>query len=95
MSTLRQLKAKWMRDPEFRRAYDALQPEFEIARQLIRARRRARLSQVQVAKRMRTTQSAVARLESGRQMPAMSSLRRYANALGCRIQFRLLPGVAR
>ncbi len=84
-----------MLDPEFRRAYDSLKPEFEIARQLIRARRRAGMSQVEVAKRMRTTQSAVARLESGRQMPAMSSLKRYADALGCRIQVRLLPGVAR
>jgi predicted transcriptional regulator len=89
MTTLRQLKKKWMQDEGFRQAYDALKPEFEIARQLIRARSRAGLSQEEVAKRMRTTQSAVARLESGRQMPAMSSLKRYADAVGSRVEVRL------
>ena len=91
MSTLRQLKKKWMREPEFRRAYHLLKPEFAIARQLITARGRAGLSQIEVAQRMGTTQSVVARLESGRQLPAMSSLKRYAEAIGCRIDFRLLP----
>jgi predicted transcriptional regulator len=89
MSTLRQLKKKWLRDPEFRRSYEAQKPEFKLAKQLILARRRAGLSQAEVAKRMGTTQSAVARLESGTGSPALRSLRRYAEAVGCQVQLRV------
>ena len=91
MSTISQLKRKWMRHPAFRRAYELLQPEFAIARQLLVARRRAGLTQVQVARRMGTTQSVVARLESGTRLPALRSLERYAKAVGCRIELRMLP----
>lgn len=45
MSTLAQLKRKWLPDPAFRRAYDSLKPEFQVARQLIAARNRAGLTQ--------------------------------------------------
>ena len=90
MSSIGQLKKKWQNDPEFRKVYDALKPEFEVARQLIAARNRAGLSQAEVARRMGTTQSGVARLESGRRLPAMSSLRRYASAIGHRLEVRLI-----
>ena len=90
MSSLSQLKRKWQEDPEFRKAYDALKPEFALARQLIAARDRAGLSQADVARRMGTTQSTVARLESGQRLPAMSSLQRYATAIGHRLEVRLI-----
>lgn len=90
MSSVAELKKKWMRRPEFRRAYEAMRPEFAVARQLILARQRAGLSQAEVARRMGTTQSAVARLESGARLPALRSLKRYAEAVGCRVEFRVL-----
>ena len=55
---------KQMKDPEFKKEFDALEPEFALARELIGARTRAKLTQAQVAHRMGTSQSAVARLES-------------------------------
>ena len=64
MSNVRELHEKWRRDPEYREAYDELGPEFELARVLIEARTNAGLTQAQLAKRMETTQSVVARLES-------------------------------
>lgn len=90
MSTVSHLKRKWRTDTRFRQAYDALKPEFAVARQLITARNRAGLSQAEVARKMGTTQSTVARLESGERLPAMSSLQRYADALGCRLEVRLV-----
>ena len=66
--------------------------EFEIAETLIRARQRAGLSQAEVAKRMGTTQSVVARLESGRSLPSSTSLALYAAATGSRLRVELLPG---
>jgi DNA-binding XRE family transcriptional regulator len=91
MSTLAQLKKEWLPDRAFRRAHDSLKPEFRVARQLIAARNRAGLTQAQVARRMATTQSTIARLESGHGLPTLSSLERYAQAVGCTIQLRLLP----
>lgn len=91
MSALSTLKKKWQREPEFRNAYDDLRPEFAIARHFIAARQRAGLSQAAIASRMGTTQSVVARLESGSRLPAMRSLQRYAAAIGCRLDVRLKP----
>lgn len=90
MSTIARLKKKWQADPAFRHAYENLKPEFAIARQLIGARKRAGLSQAEVALKMGTTQSAVARLESGQRLPALSSLQRYADAIGHKLDVRLV-----
>ena len=83
------LKARLLRNPEVRKAYDAMAPEFEIAREMIAARARAGLTQAQVAARMRTTQSVVARLEGGK-LPSMRTLARYAKATGARPVIKLV-----
>ena len=90
MSTLKQLKRRWSEDPGFVQAFESLKPEFAIAHELISARRRAGLSQAAVARKMHTTQSAVARLEGGAKLPAMSSLQKYARAVRHRIELRLV-----
>jgi ribosome-binding protein aMBF1 (putative translation factor) len=83
------LKQEWMRDPAFKAHYDALAPEFEIAAELLKARARSGLSQAEVAKRMGTTQSVVARLESGQTLPTTKTLLRFAKATGSRVHLRL------
>jgi predicted transcriptional regulator len=90
MTKLRELRNKWMRDPGFRKEYEALEPEFALARTLIEARTNAGLTQEQVAERMGTTQSVVARLESGSSLPSMKSIRRYAEATGTKPEIRLV-----
>jgi predicted transcriptional regulator len=90
MSTLKQLKQKWIDDPEVRAAYEQLKPEFEIARALIKARTEAGLTQEEVAKRMGTTQSVIARLESGRTFPSLKTLYRYARATNSKPEIRLV-----
>ena len=57
MSNVRDLHKKWSREADYRAAYDKLEPEFELARALIAARVSAGLTQVQLAERMKTTQS--------------------------------------
>jgi transcriptional regulator with XRE-family HTH domain len=89
MTDLADLKQRLLEDPDVRAEYEALEPEFAIARELIAARTRAGLSQAQVAERMGTTQSTVARLESGRNMPSMRTLERYAKATGSRAVVKL------
>ena len=86
------LKARMLANSKVKAAYDALGPEFELARELIAARARAGLTQAEVARRMKTTQSAVARMESGRRVPSLNSLSRYAEATGSRAVVRLEAG---
>ena len=74
MSTLAELHERWSRDADYREAYEQLGPEYEVARALIEARTRAGLTQAELAARMKTTQSAVARLESGRIPPSTRTL---------------------
>jgi ribosome-binding protein aMBF1 (putative translation factor) len=69
--------------------YDALAPEFEIAAELLRARLRAGLSQAELAARMGTSQSTIARLEGGQTLPSTKTLLRYAEATGSKFHVRL------
>jgi ribosome-binding protein aMBF1 (putative translation factor) len=87
--TLDAIERELLADPEVRAEFDALDSEFSIARALIAARARAGLSQGEVAERMGTTQSVVARLESGRNAPNLRTIRRYAEAVGARLTIRL------
>ena len=84
-----QLKARLLEDPDVKAEYDALAPEFEISAELVRARVRAGLSQAELAIRMGTSQSAIARLESGQILPSTKTLLRFAQATGSKVQVRL------
>lgn len=85
MTKLADLKRQWMKDAAFRQEYDALEDEFALIRALIDARTRAGLTQAELAERMGTTQSAIARMEGGRINPTIGMLRRYAQATGSRL----------
>ena len=89
MKTLKDLKAQMLANPAIRAEYDAQAEDFAAARDLIAARARAGLTQSEVAQRMGTTQSAVARLEGGKAAPSIRSLQRYAQAIGCRLALKL------
>ncbi|MBD5802329.1 Antitoxin HigA [Azoarcus sp. Aa7] len=89
MTDLATLKARILANPEVREEYEAQAQEFDIARELIAARTRAGLTQAELAERMHTKQSTIARLESGRTMPSMRTLARYAEATGSRAVVRL------
>ena len=84
-----EIKARLLGNPEVRAEYDSLAPEFEISAELLKARLRAGLSQAELAARMGTSQSAIARLESGRTLPSTKTLLRYAEATGNKFHVRL------
>ena len=86
---LKEFMAKSLANPEVKREFDALEQEFAIASELIRARARAGLSQAELAERMGTSQSAIARLESGRTLPSAKTLIRFAEATGSKVELRL------
>lgn len=88
MIKARDLHEKWMEDPGYRQEYEALEEEYALARALIEARAAAGLTQAQLADRMGTTQSAVARLESGRSQPSTQTLVKVAAATGTRLRIK-------
>jgi predicted transcriptional regulator len=85
-----EVKEDLLKDEEFRVEFVELEDEFALASQLIEARKKAHLTQDEVAKRMGTTQSVVARLESGHPLPSLRSLQRYAQAVNGRIEIRVV-----
>ncbi len=89
MKSLKVVKAQLLANPVVRQAYDAQAPEFELARELISARTKAGLTQGDVAPRMGTTKSVVARIESGSGTPSKRTVQRFANAVGARAVVRM------
>lgn len=91
-STLKRFRARALARPDVKKAYDELDDEFEFLDQVLKARAEAGLTQAEVAARVGTTQSAIARLESPelRHSPSVATLRKYAEALGYRVQIRLI-----
>jgi DNA-binding XRE family transcriptional regulator len=76
----------------FTEAYAANKDEYRLVRELLAARSRAGLTQEQVAESMGTTKSAISRLEGGaKHSPSVDTLRRYASAVGCEIEIKLVP----
>jgi transcriptional regulator with XRE-family HTH domain len=95
MTQLKDLHRRWSKDESYKAAYDALDEEFQLARALIEARTRAGLSQMQLARRMKTSQSYVARIEGGKVHPSTDALRRFAHATGTRLRITFRPAAAR
>ncbi|WP_421566454.1 helix-turn-helix domain-containing protein [Ochrobactrum sp. EDr1-4] len=90
MTRIADLKKRLMSDPEFQKEYEKADADFALVEALVRARTDAKMSQADVAKRIGTTQSAIARLEGGKVSPSISTLRRYAAATGSKLQINLI-----
>ena len=84
-----------MKDPKYRKAYEALEEEFAFAAAVMDVRNRAGLTQGELARRMGTTQPVVARLESGRTRPSLRTLQRLAKATDTRLLIRFEPRAAK
>lgn len=92
MTSLAKLRSQLLTDPEVKAEYDRLGPIFAVVGEMIEARQQAGLTQAEVASRMGTSQSVVARLEAARHMPTFDLVARYAAALGRRLDVHLIPG---
>jgi len=91
-SSLKQFKRRALSRPEVRAAYDASAEEFAFLDEVLKARSEAGLTQAEVADRIGTTQSAIARLESAqaKHSPSIATLQKYAKALGYTVQVKLV-----
>ena len=92
MTSFKQFKKRALARPEVKAAYDAAGEEFAFLDQVLRARAAAGITQAEVARRIGTTQSAIARLESAepKHSPSIATLQKYAKALGYTVQLRFV-----
>ena len=95
MTKLKDLHRRWSKGQDYKAEYDALGEEFQLARALIGARTRAGLSQTELARRMKTSQSYVARIEGGKVRPSSDALERFAHATGTRLRISFEPETVR
>jgi transcriptional regulator with XRE-family HTH domain len=95
MPTHEELVEKALSRPGVKSAYDALEDEFVLFDEVLKARKRAGLTQAEIAARMGTKASAIARIEAGggskRHSPSIATLRRYAEAVGCKLKIQFVP----
>lgn len=92
MLTHKQLRTKALANAEVKAEYETLADEFSLLDEFLKARAAQGLTQAQVAEKIGTTQSAVARMESGsgKHSPSLATLTKYADALGCKLEVRLV-----
>jgi ribosome-binding protein aMBF1 (putative translation factor) len=91
MARISEMHKRWMKEPKYHKAYEALEDEFAVAKAVIAARNRAGLTQTELARKMGTTQPVVARPEDGRMQPSLRTLQRLAVATGSKLTIRLEP----
>ena len=89
-----ELKEKALKRKGVNTEYKSLGPEFTLLRTMLLARRKAGLSQAQIAERMGTKPPAITRLESsltsGKHSPSLATIKKYAEAIGCHLEIRLV-----
>jgi len=91
MTSPAKLRQDLLQDPDVRAEYDRLGSIFAVVREMVEARHTAGLTQAEIAKRMGTSQSVIARLENARHRPTFNMVSRYAAAIGQKIDFHLAP----
>jgi transcriptional regulator with XRE-family HTH domain len=91
MSDLQELKQELLKDPEFRKEYEALEPEMDIMRAILDARARAGLTQAELSKKSGISQADISRLENGTRNPSLALLKRLAEAMDSVIKIEFVP----
>jgi transcriptional regulator with XRE-family HTH domain len=99
MLTHEEFRKKLLSNSEVKTEFDALEEEFSLFDELLNDRMEAGLTQAEAARRMGTKTPAVARLEAGggnkKHSPSISTLRKYARAVGCQLEIRLVQNLAK
>ncbi|HCA21119.1 MAG TPA: transcriptional regulator [Lachnospiraceae bacterium] len=91
MSDLQELTDELMKDPEFRKEYEAIQPELEIKRAILEARIRSGLTQNELSEKTGISQADISRLENGTRNPSLALLKRLADAMNSTLRIEFVP----
>lgn len=81
-------KAELLKDPEFKKEYDALEPEFQVTNAIIKARIETNITQKELSKRTGISQSNLSRIECGLESPSAKTLQKLAQGFGKKLVIR-------
>ena len=91
MSEFRELLDEQLKDPEFRQEYENLEPEVDIIRAMIEARKQQHITQQELSKRTGITQADISRIENGTRNPSLDMIKRLAKGMGMRLKLEFIP----
>ena len=89
MESFEQFKKEALKNPEVRKEYERLAPRYKLISDLIALRIKKGLTQAEVAKKMGTKQSAIARAESGDENLTIDSVQKMSEALGAKVKISI------
>lgn len=91
MKSFRDTLKEQLKDPEFKKEYDALEPEFQLIRSLLDSRKEEKITQKELSAKTGISQADISRIESGESNPSLQTLKRLANGLGKRLRIEFVP----
>lgn len=91
MKTLKEYKAEQMRDTEFVKEYESIQPEMDVIRAIVEARTSQNLTQKELAERTGINQADISKLENGTRNPSVNLLKRLADGMGMVLKIEFVP----
>ncbi len=91
MSRYEDFKKEMLSDPEVKKEYDALEPEFDIIQAMVTARKELNLTQKELSERTGITQADISRIENGTRNPSLEMLKRLAAGMGMRLRLEFIP----
>ncbi len=91
MSEFREFLNEQLKDPGFKQEYENLEPEFDIIRAMIEARRKQHITQKELSERTGITQADISRIENGIRNPSLDMIKRLAKGMGMRLKLEFIP----
>lgn len=91
MTDFRKFVSEQLKDPDFKKEYDSLEPEFTIVQAIIDARKNSGMSQKELSEATGITQADISRLENGSANPSLRTLERLASGMGMRLKVEFVP----
>lgn len=91
MTNYNDFKEKMLSNPEVKAEYDALEPEFDIIKALLNARKQQNLTQQELSERTGITQADISRIENGTRNPSLEMLKRLAKGMGMQLKLEFIP----
>lgn len=91
MKTINDMLEKQLEDDEFRKEYEAIQPEIDIIKALVEARNSLNLTQKELAERTGINQADISKIENGTRNPSLNLLKRLADGMGMALKIEFIP----
>ncbi len=91
MKTFNDLLEKQLEDDEFRKEYEAIQPEMDVIRAIVDARASQNLTQKELAERTGINQADISKIENGTRNPSLNLLKRLADGMGMALKIEFIP----